>query len=149
MSEIEKKSLKLAFYFVMAFFLFSEVWDFFIYYLFPNRLRETTFLAAAITSPNSTNEILLSILVEGLIIAVSTALFSWLLWKLGFQEEFFDRQKLWVWVLVGVVASLVEFSEILGEIWGSVLGLSFLIVFGYRYKAYREQQMKIKKSQVV
>lgn len=140
MSELEKKSLKLSLYFITTFFLFSEIWDILIYTLFLERSGELTNLAAVILRPASAGEILLAIMLTGVFILLFSLALAWLLRKLGADQEFFERQQLWLWFSAGVVFSLIEFQEILGGFWSSALVLLLLIGIGFVY-------VKIKNSE--
>ena len=134
MSELEKKSLKLSLIFITTFFLFSEIWDILIYILFPERPGEVTNLAAVILHPVSADKILLATIVAGVFILLYASLaLAWLIRKLGADEEFFKRQRLWLWFAAGVIFSLLEFQEILGRFWSSVIVLLLLIGLGFVY----------------
>jgi hypothetical protein len=139
-SELDKKSLKPSLYFVTAFFLFSEIWDILIYLLFPDRPREMTNLAAVIMRPASIGEILLTIILTVVFILLFSLALAWLLRKLGANKGFFERQRLWLWFLAGVIFSLIEFQEVLGRFWSNVLVLLLLIGLGFVYIRFRESR---------
>lgn len=130
MTAIEKRSLKMACFFVLSFSISSEILDAAMFYIFPDKpLRVVSFLTRTIIFPKDFTRNFIDLAIYIITMGVFVIFMAWLMRKL--RPDFHLRQKaLSRWVCLGITMSLGEFSELYDiAIFDLILSILLIMVY--------------------